>query len=229
MNCARIKRCFNTLLAVLAILTAGLFVSGVIRANSSADTSASPRGFTVILDAGHGGADGGAVGVNGTVEAGLNLMVAELVRDALNNAGCTVIMTRTGADALADSKSADMQARRDIISQDADAVVSIHMNKFSDRSVKGSMAFYMIGSDEGKLLAQSVINAVTAATGQGSRLANPGDYFIIRECPAPAVLVECGFLSNSAEEELLNSAQYRQKLASAIAEGVMEYLCLRYS
>ena len=199
MNCARIKRCFNTLLAVLAILTAGLFVSGVIRANSSADTSASPRGFTVILDAGHGGADGGAVGVNGTVEAGLNLMVAELVRDALNDAGCTVIMTRTGADALADSKSADMQARRDIISQDADAVVSIHMNKFSDRSVKGSMAFYMIGSDEGKLLAQSVINAVTAATGQGSRLANPGDYFIIRECPAPAVLVECGFLSNSAE------------------------------
>lgn len=181
--------------------------------------------FTIVVDAGHGGSDGGAVGSDtGVAEAGLNLSVARLLEAELTARGANVIMTRTGEDALAGSKSADMDARREILRASVvDLVVSIHMNAFSDRSVSGPMVYYMAGSGEGEQLAQCVMNALTDALGRNRRAANPGDYFVIRECSAPAVIVECGFLSNSDDERRLQDAAYQLTLACAVADGVFAY------
>lgn len=188
--------------------------------------SATATAFTVVVDAGHGGMDGGAVGTDsGVVEAGLNLSVASLLKEALEAEGMVVIMTREDGEALADTKRGDMEARRNILRRsDADLVVSIHMNKFSDRSVSGAMAYFMQGSAEGEALAQAVIDSVCDAIGQKRRAANPGDYFVIRECAVPAVLVECGFLSNAGDEKRLQDAAHQQALSQAICAGILSYM-----
>jgi len=186
--------------------------------------AATAEGITVVIDAGHGGFDGGAVGAAGTVEAGLNLAVAKKLETAFAARGVMTLMTRTDENALAPTKDADMRRRRELLNDArADAVVSVHMNIFSDASVHGTMAYYMQGSSEGQALAACVIDAVSAATGQKQREANPGDYFVVREVAAPAVLVECGFLSNPEEEQRLLDESYQTTLAAAIADGVIDY------
>lgn len=181
--------------------------------------------LTVALDAGHGGFDGGAVGLDtGVAEAGLNLTVAKLVQHGLEEKGIQVIMTRESEQALGENKDSDMAARKRIISApEVDLIVSIHMNKFSDRSVKGPMAFYMEGSAQGQRFAEQVIVAVCESTDHPPRFANPGDYFMVRVGSAPSVIVECGFLSNSSEEALLQTAEYQKKLADGIVQGIMAY------
>ena len=86
------------------------------------------------------------------------------------------------------------------------------------------MAFYMKGSAEGERLAQLVIDGVCNAVSWPLRAANPGDYFVVRECACPAVLIECGFLTNAEDEKLLMDAAYQQKLAAGITQGVLAYL-----
>lgn len=180
----------------------------------------------VVVDCGHGGFDAGASGDDtGVREDGLNLAVGLLVQEELEDRGVLVVMTRTDGEALGDTKKADMARRGEILSTEgADAVVSIHMNHFSDRSVQGPMTFYQAGAEAGQTLAQQVIDALCEELGLKSRLTNPGNNFVTRVPTAPAVLVECGFLSNSTEEQLLQQASYQQKLAHAIATGVMEFL-----
>ena len=178
----------------------------------------------IILDAGHGGKDGGAVGVSGVQEAGINLEVARLVESGLREAGFAVEMTRRDEGALGENKRADMEARREIMRQDGVcAVVSIHMNKFRDSAIKGPMAFYMKGSEEGEKLATQVITAVCESIGNPKRPANPGDYFVLRESVAPAVIIECGFLSNASDENLLQDPAHQKKLAAGIVAGVAAY------
>ncbi len=188
------------------------------------EPSIAPRG-TVILDFGHGGFDGGAVGTDtGVVEADLNLAVGRMVEADLIARGYTVILTRSDENALADTKNADMHLRGEILSQPADCTVSIHMNKFSDRKVKGPMTFYQAGADEGQRLSQCVIDAITEALGLSARRANPANNFVTRVPTAPSVLVECGFLSNAEDEKNLQDTTYQERLAEAIAEGVDAFL-----
>ena len=188
--------------------------------------TAAARAATVVVDAGHGGADGGAKGMDTSVqEAALNLTVAKRVEALLKEKGVAVVMTRTDERALAEEKAADMRMRKTLLNgETVDLAVSIHMNSFPDRSISGAMAYYMAGSAEGQKLAQQVIDGVCDAIGRSRRLANPGDYFVLRECACPAVLVECGFLSNSDDERLLQDPAHQEKLARAIADGVAAYL-----
>ncbi len=230
-----LRHVFDTL-TITALVLFCAFAALPLYAGDKAEEAAEPSApaeaalqapqHTVVVDAGHGGADGGAVGSkSGVVEAGLNLTVARLVQAGLEEAGVEVRLTREGEEALAEGKQADMQARKAIMNQpEVDLVVSIHMNKFTDPSVKGPMAFYMEGSEEGQKLAEMVIEAVCEAIGSPQRKANPGDYFIIRESPAPSVLVECGFLSNSEDEALLQQPAHQRKLAEGVIKGVLTYL-----
>ena len=159
----------------------------------------------VVIDAGHGGMDGGALGVRGVKESPLNLAVAKLVESGLIEKGYRVMMTRNDENALGKSKRADMQMRRKIMREDdVSVIVSIHMNKFRDSSVKGPRVFYMEGSKQGELLAT-------------------GNYFVLRESIAPAVIVECGFLSNASDAKKLQDPAYQQKLAEGIVNGLVAY------
>lgn len=216
---------FFALFVTAAMAVVLLGVSQVV-GDAGAAAEAVADTVTVAVDAGHGGFDGGAVGTNtGVIEAGLNLAVAKLVKEDLTDRGLSVVMTRTDENALSDTKKGDMAVRRTVLRGDTvDLVVSIHMNKFPDRSVSGAMAYYMQGSEEGQKLAQCVIDSICDSTGRSRRLANPGDYFVLRECAAPAVLVECGFLSNAADEKQLIDEEYQAMLAQAVADGIMNYL-----
>lgn len=236
----RLKAMMDWLIALLITAAVAVTVLGVSESVEQVRTGevdtpygriipVTADGFTVVLDAGHGGQDGGAIGNDtGVAEAGLNLAVAKLVQSKLLAEGVNVIMTRTDEKALDDTKRKDMAERRRVLrSEGVDIVVSIHMNKFNDRSIRGAMAYYMKGSADGQALAACVIDSLCTDLSQKKRDPNPGDYFVLRECSAPAVLVECGFLSNAEEELLLADAAYQQKLASAITAGVMTYLKAR--
>jgi len=185
-----------------------------------------PGRWLVVVDAGHGGFDAGASGGDtGVPEAELNLKVALLVEEALEDAGVRVCMTRTEAGALGDTKGADM-ARRGalLLIEGADAAVSVHMNKFPDRKVRGPMAYYQAGAAEGRALAAAIIDRLTEALGLKPRLPNPGNNFVTRVPACPAALVECGFLSHPEEERLLQDEAYQRTLAAAIARGILDFL-----
>ncbi len=216
------------LAGTLSLAWAGLTTTRSLPAMADASAQAEnvpDEAFLVVIDAGHGGFDGGAVGTEtGAVEAELNLRVAELLADELTKLGYYVVMTRSTDEALADTKDADMKRRAEIFNlPNADLVVSIHMNKFRDRSISGPMVFFMKGSDEGKALAESVMRSLCEALGRPQRHTNPEDLFVLRVPKAPSVLVECGFLSNAADERLLASPEYQKKLAEGIAAGIRDY------
>ena len=187
---------------------------------------AEPPTYFVILDYGHGGFDCGAVGVDtGVLESDLNLLIGERVARALEDRGCFVQRTRTSADALGETKRDDMARRGAILcTEGADCTVSIHMNKFADRRVKGPMCYFQAGAEDGKRLAQCVTDALCGALGRNARLANPGNNYVTRLPSVPSVLVECGFLSNPEDERDLQDPGFQQRLADAIADGVLAYL-----
>ena len=199
------------------------------------ETAAPPTGplygLCIAVDAGHGGYDGGAVGrVSGTPEKGLNLDVAQRVERLLTAQGARVIMTRTGDYALCDEdppirkKLQDMQRRAKIIEQGgADVLLSIHMNEYAGRSESGPQVFYRENCPAGRLLAGAMQQAMTAQLApKKEREALGGDYYILT-LGIPGVLVECGFLSNREEEAMLLTEEYRERVATAIAAGVLAW------
>ena len=192
------------------------------------------HGLTIAVDAGHGGYDGGAVGrVSGVPEKGLNLDVAQRLEALLRAQGADVVMTRTGDYALCDEdppirkKLQDMQRRAEIIRlNDADMVLSIHMNEYAGRSESGPQVFYRENCPAGRLLAGAIQQAmIKELKPSQERAALGGDYYILTLGVA-SVLVECGFLSNREEEAHLLQADYRQAVAQAIARGVMDWHAL---
>ena len=219
-------------LCVLAV--AALFGSGQ-NALPASSTGGPLSGMTILVDAGHGGYDGGACGASGTWEKEINLQVAQHTRAQLTALGATVVMTRTddsdlcSAERPADKtkKRQDMEARIALAREhQIDMVLSIHMNYYRDRRQSGPQVFYRKGSDSSRLLAgcmQEQLIESLAPPKQRSAMA--GDYFIL-QLDVPSVLIECGFLSNAAEEALLLSSAYQHQLAGAIAKGVTVYASL---
>ena len=194
-------------------------------------------GMTILVDPGHGGYDGGArARDSGVWEKHVNLQVSLKTAEALRSLGAQVVMTRekdvdlTSPDrpAALTRKRQDMQARVDMAKDcQADMVLSIHMNEYRDRRQSGPQVFYREGSDASRLLAGCMQEAlVSALQPPKQREAMAGDYFIL-QLEVPSVLVECGFLSNAAEEKLLLDSGYQQRLAQAIAQGVTTYVSLK--
>ena len=161
----------------------------------------------------------------GIAEEGINLNYAMALRDELSALNIAAVLTREDENALNADKKKDMAARRDIInSAGAAAVISIHMNKFGDRSVSGPMAFYMKGSVEGERLAKCVLDGVCGAIGRPLRHVNPGDYYIIKNSEPPSVILECGFLSNANDEALLQNEEHMRAMMKGAAEGILKYV-----
>ena len=183
--------------------------------------------FTVVIDPGHGGFDGGAVGrLTKVREDGLNLIVANKLKDLFEKNGIAVVMTRADDKALGRTKGEDMAKRRSIIeSAGADIVISIHMNKFKDTKASGPVTFYHEESEEGKKLAELIQDELnTRLEPPRPRTFRPETYFILRSGGCPCVLVECGFISNEREEQLLQTEEYQDKCAKAIYSGAKLYL-----
>lgn len=220
----------------LIILSAMLYFT--FMANSSADGVMTKPVLkqTVIIDAGHGGDDGGAIGIDGTVEKDINLDIALKLEKLLKFYGFDVIMTRTedimtcddGLDSLRKRKVSDIHNRFDVLEKNPDAVfISIHQNKFEDNSQHGTQVFYSGNNDESKLLAESIQNSIVSVLQpDNSRVVKKSGsgIYLLYHAKLPAVLVECGFISNPAEVKRLNDEKYRMKIAFLIADGLIKYL-----
>lgn len=186
--------------------------------------------YTIVIDAGHGGRDGGSVGINGSIEKELNLKYALSLEKLLKDAGVNVIMTRKTDDGLYkdeanNKKLSDMRARRDIIREaQPDLVVSIHMNSFPLDSCKGAKTFYQIGSDTSFNAAKNIQNSLKYYMPNASKTVGAGDYYILNCTSYTSVLIECGFVSSPEEEQLLNSQKYRENFVYSIYCGIMMYL-----
>lgn len=218
------------------ILSAMLYFT--FMANSSADGVMTKPVLkqTVIIDAGHGGDDGGAIGIDGTVEKDINLDIALKLEKLLKFYGFDVIMTRTedimtcddGLDSLRKRKVSDIHNRFDVLEKNPDAVfISIHQNKFEDNSQHGTQVFYSGNNDESKLLAESIQNSIVSVLQpDNSRVVKKSGsgIYLLYHAKLPAVLVECGFISNPAEVKKLNDENYRMKIAILIADGLIKYL-----
>ena len=188
----------------------------------------------IVVDAGHGGADGGVSGkTTGVKESDLNLAIAYRVSDVLTDMGFEITMTRKTEAGLYGTatkgfKKRDMQRRKEIIeSVDPMLVLSIHQNRYPARSVRGGQVFYARESERGKALALSVqaeLNELYGKEKVKERKATVGDYFILNCADCPSVIVECGFLSNPLDEKLLTTEIWQKKLAESIATGVVNYL-----
>lgn len=183
-------------------------------------------GRTIIVDAGHGGSDRGCTGDSGRVEKEVNLEIAQRLREHLEHEGVSVIMTRETDDALAPTKEADMAQRVRIIEEsDADAFISIHQNQFpEDSTVAGPQVFYAYQGTEGKKLATAIQETLNAHLEPASpRMALDVPYDLLQPGDQPSCTVECGFFSNPDEEELLQTAEYQERLADAIVDGICLY------
>lgn len=189
---------------------------------------------TVIIDAGHGLPDGGAVGMNGTIESTLNIKIARLVQKELEKKGYTVIMTREGEETIAKGdmpagklKKEDMYKRLEIINDShADMFVSIHMNKFTDSRYRGAQVIYSGNFPESEMLAeilQKRLHSLPDNKSKRTQAKAPKGIFLLRNAQIPAVIVECGFLSNYEEEKLLNTEKYQKSMAKAILNGIEDY------
>ncbi|MBE5968017.1 MAG: N-acetylmuramoyl-L-alanine amidase [Lachnospiraceae bacterium] len=188
-------------------------------------------GITVVIDAGHGGFDPGKVGINKALEKDINLSIALKLKNYLEENNIKVIMTREDGKGLyqasdKDKKRVDMSKRVSIInSSNPNIAISIHQNSYSQESIKGAQVFYHANSEEGKILAEILQERIKKTINDGNhRLAKSNSsYYLLRHTECPLVIVECGFLSNRKEANLLIDEQYQDKMAQAICLGVLEY------
>ena len=190
---------------------------------------------TVILDAGHGGEDGGAVGVTGLVEKDLNLDLAGRLCALLEADGVRVIMTRTedvllydrGVDYQGRKKVLDLAARQAIGDAHPDAIfISLHANTFPEEIYHGLQVWYSPNSEQSVLLAKSIRDSVVGTLQPDNHRQSKqagSNIFLLHKLQIPAVLVECGFLSNPAECNDLEDPAYRDRLAHALYKGLCAY------
>ncbi len=222
------KLIVTSVLLLVALTTILCF--GALSKTSSDNASAYK--IKVVLDAGHGGVDGGVSGVKtGVKESELNLIITKKLEKRLISAGFNVVLTRSsdaGLYGVATSslKRKDMQKRREIIlNAKPDLVVSIHMNKFSVSTRRGAQVFYKKDDAKSKQLADSLQNCFNTME-QSSRTctALTGDYYILNCSDYPSVIAECGFLSNPEDEALLINEAYQDDLSYTLFKGIIVYL-----
>ncbi|MBQ9161973.1 MAG: N-acetylmuramoyl-L-alanine amidase [Clostridia bacterium] len=196
--------------------------------------SASGTFTAVVIDAGHGGEDGGAVSADGAQEKDINLAIALMLRDYYTAAGIPTVLTRDG-DVLLYDKNADHVGRKkmmDLASRLATAegtesslFISIHQNAFSDKKYNGLQVWYSPHSAQSFDIAKDIQSASTLIQPSNYRKVKAADenLFILHRLHSPAVLVECGFMSNTEEASRLASEEYQRKLAFTIFISTVKY------
>ncbi|MCH5183345.1 MAG: N-acetylmuramoyl-L-alanine amidase [Oscillospiraceae bacterium] len=187
--------------------------------------------FTIILDAGHGGEDPGAV-ANGLDEKVLNLSITNKIAEFLKLSGYNVVLTRSDDRLLYNSgeetrkKYYDLYNRLKIAEAYSDAIfISIHMNKFPMESCQGLQTFYSMNDPRSAMLAEALQSSSTLVMPDNRRTIKSDNrtIFLLKNLQIPAVIVECGFLSNSQDAHNLADAEYQDKLAFALAAGIGQY------
>ena len=220
---------------VLILLSAAIVM--ISSFSNIAATTSSVKGVVlpnIIIDAGHGGEDGGAE-ADGVLEKDINLCISAGLADLLRLSGYPVTQVRStdtavyssGAVTLREKKVSDLQNRVKLFNADErNVVVSIHQNKFDSSRYSGTQLFYSDNHPDSRSLAESIRTAVVMLLqNDNTRELKKGgkDIYILDQTAVPAVIVECGFLSNAEERAKLTDTEYQKMMSYAIAMGVLEY------
>lgn len=234
------KTAMNTILfygIVFCILGAfcGLMVRAFHQVGRQANAQMTPSLPIIVIDAGHGGEDGGSETDSGVLEKDINLAIAQDLQQMLEISGFRVVMTResdvsihdSSANTLREKKVSDLHNRLKIMESYADCIViSIHQNHFSQSQYQGAQMFYSTNNEQSKALAESLRTSVTGLLQpDNNRECKPStsDIYLLHHTQQTAVLVECGFLSNPEEAALLTDDAYQHQMAFAIYCGVLDY------
>lgn len=224
----RNKKWYFALAAVVLIGLAGVSVEF----HREIQTAGKKKDITIVVDPGHGGIDPGKVGINGSYEKDVNLAIGKYLKEILEKKKCRVIMTResdTGLYQETDSnkKVSDLRRRVEMMNApEVDVIISVHQNSYTGESSKGAQVFYQRTSDEGEQMAKVIQAQLISSLGTWNhRQAKANDsYFLLKKTTKPAVIVECGFLSNSEEAAKLSDEAYQRQVAWAIAQGALTYM-----
>lgn len=224
-----VKKSFLVALAI--IIASGILIGVCAAFTVKSASSVNPNMPTIVIDAGHGGIDNGVQGINTKKdEADINLAIARFLKGQFTGAGFNCVMTRTSEAGLYGTtdkgfKMRDMQKRKQIIEDSkADMVISIHQNFCPLPTKRGGTVFFDKDSEKGKLLAQKIqneLNAMPECSKPNEIL--KGDYYMLKCTESPSVIVECGFLSNEKDDELLNTESYQRAVAYAVFKGAVNY------
>jgi N-acetylmuramoyl-L-alanine amidase len=218
---------------VLFCTSAALFASAYGSKLLTGATNSETK--TVIIDPGHGEPDGGAVGVDGVIEKDINLSISLKLKSLFLTAGYSVIMTREDDNAIYDKDSdkirkkkvSDLHNRLAIINSHPDAIfVGIHQNIYKSTKNTGSVVFYSPNNESSKVLAQSIQTSITNMIQPENHRdieSAKKNLYILYHAKSPAVMVECGFLSNPDECKLLQDDSYQSKMAFAIFCGALKF------
>lgn len=191
---------------------------------------------TIVLDAGHGGEDGGAVGINGAMEKEINLAIALKLEQYLKQNNFEVILIRDGdysvgdqsLGTIAERKRSDTKTRLRMIEEAGECIyLSIHQNHFTENKYDGAQVFYSGNDPESAVLAEAIRKSIVSSLQPENHRENKEaekSIYLLYHCQVPAVLVECGFLSNPAEADKLVTENYQNDMAAAIYNGLIDYL-----
>lgn len=188
----------------------------------------------IIIDAGHGGEDGGAVAVDGTYEKDINLQIALKINDILSIFGYKTHLIRTtdtaihtSGDSIRERKVSDIHNRAATMNLYENCIyLSIHQNKYEDSRIWGAQTFYSANFDESREIAQFIQNAVSSQLQPNNKrqIKKSGtDIYVLYNATKPAVMVECGFVSNQNELNQLKDSSYQNNMSLAIATGIINY------
>ncbi len=225
--------CFALLFGFAGLCLFGRSASQAIMTAGKAKASAAKP--VITIDAGHGGADGGCVSVNGAVEKNINLNILKTLRDTMTVMGYDVYCTREsdvsihdrGVEGLKNQKLSDMKNRLAIFGKYSDGIsVSIHQNQFTDSKYSGAQMFYSEKNPEGEQLAkimQERFRSVLQPENERVAKAVGDELYLLDNTTNPAVMIECGFLSNPEEAAKLESEDYQKQVAFTIMTGIKEY------
>lgn len=218
------------LLVVVLLLGAAQLGSDAVTAISN--SLPLQNNHTIIIDAGHGGVDGGATSCTGVLESQLNLEIALRLEDLLHLLGHRTLMIRrddisvyTEGESIAQKKISDLKERVRIVNSTENAIlISIHQNTFSDNRYGGAQVFYG-NTAESKELAQMLQNSLVTALNSGSKrqCKKATGVYLMKQIEKTGVLIECGFLSNPTEEALLRSGTYQMQLCCVIASAISNF------
>ena len=231
----KVKTIYLMILAVILITFCLVMYSAFSNITARTDSDSLEQQPMIVIDAGHGGEDGGAE-VDGVLEKDINLSIAGKLSEILRLCGCRVTEIRdedisvydSDAQTLREKKVSDLKRRVEIANEsDNNILVSIHQNKFDNSAYSGAQLFYSSNHDDSRVLAESIRGAITSLLQKdNTRELKPAgsDIYLLDHAEVPAVIVECGFLSNQEERSKLMDDDYQNEMAYAVAMGVLEYI-----
>ncbi len=217
---------------IVAVFCAVVLTAAVGIVDRAQPVSVAPADPLILIDPGHGGADGGAVAPDGTQEKDINLAISLPLSDMLRIMGYSVSMTRT-TDEMVGGVGSTMRERkvsdtknRLAQAEQATVTISIHQNKFTQSQYDGAQVFYSGNHEESRPLAAAIRESIIGLLQpDNTRELKKGDsnIYLLDKASRPVVLVECGFLSNDAELQKLKNPDYQRQMAFAVAGGILQY------